>query len=460
MTDHTPPPFRLGWEEWCALPDLGLPALKAKVDTGARTSALHAFDIEAFGDADAPQVRFSVHPVPGRHDLVVRCTAPVLDRRPVTSSNGETEYRFVISAEIEMGARRWPLELTLTDRGAMAYRMLLGRQAIADDMVVAPNDSFCQPVLSDDIYEPATAPPSPADRRLSVAVLTRNPRSSTLRRLQAEAERRGHSLQPVDTLRCYMTMNALSPEVHCDGAPLPRFDAVIPRIGASAARYGAALVRQFETIGTHCLNPSQGIAMAHDSIAAHQVLARAHVAMPPTAFAASPRDTAHLIGLVGTAPLVVKLLDAPQGEGTLIAETPAAAQAVIGAIRGVDANVLVQDFIEGADPAGLRCLVLGGKVVAAVARRGGPDGPFAKSAKPNKAERDAARRAVRAFRLGLASVEMLRTPDGPKVLSVNPTPAIEPFETATGTNIAALLFDLLEKRLRPLPRKFRKPRTT
>lgn len=130
--------FIIGWEEWLALPDLGLPAIKAKIDTGARTSALHAHLIEPFGPVDTPLVRFAVHPIAGRTDVEVTCSAPIIDRREVTSSNGERETRYVIRTGVRMGPRTWPIEVTLTNREAMAYRMLLGRQAIQDDMFVDP----------------------------------------------------------------------------------------------------------------------------------------------------------------------------------------------------------------------------------------------------------------------------------------------------------------------------------
>src|SRR6056297_4008276 len=128
MTD-TPDPsqqLQFGWEEWISLPDLGVPALKAKVDTGARTSALHAFDIETFGPVNRPKVRFAVHPVPGRTDITIPCSAPITDRREVTAANGETEHRYVIETELEIGTASVPVEIMLTDRTAMAYRMLLG----------------------------------------------------------------------------------------------------------------------------------------------------------------------------------------------------------------------------------------------------------------------------------------------------------------------------------------------
>ncbi len=158
-TKHSMPPvsapFILGWEEWVTLPELGLPAIKAKVDTGARTSALHAFYVEPFGPARARKVRFGVHPVPRRNDIEVECVARLVDRREVRSSNGEREQRYVIETPIRIGDREWPIEVTLANRDTMSYRMLLGRRAIAGDVLVDPSSSFLQPKLRYKIYDRA-----------------------------------------------------------------------------------------------------------------------------------------------------------------------------------------------------------------------------------------------------------------------------------------------------------------
>jgi len=148
--------FVLGWEEWASLSELGLPALKVKVDTGAKTSALHAFGIEPFGE-NQRRVRFGVHPVPGRDDIEVICTGSVVDRRQFTSSNGETEWRYVIGTRVKIGAREWPIEVSLTNRQAMSYRMLLGRGALGPDMVVNPALSCQQGILNYDPYSSAAA---------------------------------------------------------------------------------------------------------------------------------------------------------------------------------------------------------------------------------------------------------------------------------------------------------------
>ena len=462
MTDTDNTQIRVGWEEWLSLPELGLPALKAKVDTGAKTSALHAFDIEPFGRT-RPRVRFMVQPIPARPDLVIACSADIVDQREVTSSNGESEMRYVIETNVKMGDEMWPIEVTLTNRTNMSYHMLLGRQALGDRLTVAPSDRFCQPELSYDVYASARVREAAPKRALRIAILSREDNYST-RRLVEEGEKRGHGVEIIDTTRCYMAINATSPEVYYDGKRLPRFDVVIPRIGASITSYGTAITRQFETLGTYCVNGAEGIASSRDKLYAHQLLARARIGMPTTAFAASPKDTSNLIGLVGTAPLIVKLLESTQGKGVVLAETKKAAESVIDAFRGLKASFLVQDFVKEAAGEDIRCLVIGGRVVAAM-KRTGADGDFrsnlhrggsAKVVRITKQERDVAVRAARTFGLGIAGVDLLRSSDGPKVLEVNSSPGFEGIETATGKNIASLLYDSIEKRVRPVPIRKRK----
>ncbi len=455
--------FRIGWEEWVSLPALGLPALRAKIDTGARTSALHAFDIEAFGPSSAPKVRFAIHPIPGRDDVSIPCSAPIIDRREVTSSNGESEWRYVIASEIVLGGHRWPIEVTLTDRSQLTYRMLLGRQALRDDMIITPSQRFCQPPLSYDVYHSAAVKASAPTRALRIAVLSREEHNYSTRRLVEEGEKRGHVVEVIDTTRCYMAINKLAPEVHYDGKRLARYDAIIPRIGASITPYGTAVVRQFETIGTYCVNPSEGITASRDKLHAHQILARHRIGMPATAFAASPKDTANLIGLVGSTPLIVKLLESTQGKGVVLAETRKAAESVISAFRGLKANFLVQHFVKEAAGEDVRCLVIGGRVVAAM-KRVAAEGEFrsnlhqggqAQVARITKVERDAAVRAARAFRLDMAGVDLLRSEDGPKVLEVNSSPGLEGIEKASRKNVAGLLYDEIEKKVRPTPARRR-----
>ena len=242
---------------------------------------------------------------------------------------------------------------------------------------------------------------------------------------------------------------------------------MIPRIGASITPYGTAIVRQFETIGTFCVNPSAGITASRDKLYAHQLMARAKIGMPNTAFAASPQDTGNLIGLVGTAPLIVKLLESTQGKGVVLAETKKAAESVIDAFRGLKANFLVQDFVKEAAGEDIRCLVVGGKVVASM-KRTGADGDFrsnlhrggsAKSVRITKTERETAVKAARVFGLNLAGVDLLRSEAGPKVLEVNSSPGLEGIENSSNKNIAGMLYEMIETRARPAPIRRRKSKS-
>lgn len=447
----------LGWEEWINLPDLGLPAIKAKVDTGARTSALHAVEIEPFGPAENPQVRFVIQPDPKNPSLELTCSARVVDRRDVTSSNGETELRYVIETMAAIGDKTWPIQITLTNRENMQYRMLLGRQAIDDEMVVDPNLSFAQPVLSYTAY--ALLPKQkPVRRPLRIALLSREPDTYSSKRLIEAGEARGHVVEVIDTRRCYMRIGGLRPEVHYDGDILPYYDAVIPRIGASITAYGTAVLRQFASTGAYCLNRADGILASRDKLLAHQILSDANIGMPLTTFASSPKDTKDLIELAGGAPVVVKLLQSTQGRGVVLAETRKAAESLVDAFRGLDANFLVQQFVAEAAGADVRCFVIGNRVVGAMRRRAA-EGEFrsnlhrggtAEPVKLSKKERDTARKAAKVLGLSVAGVDILQSETGPKVLEVNSSPGLEGIETSTGIDVADQIYDYLESKVRPL----------
>lgn len=452
--------YTLGWEEWVDLSDLGLPAIKAKVDTGAKTSALHAVEFEPFGPADNPQVRFLIQPDPQNPNLELTCSARVVDRRDVTSSNGETELRYVIETLAKVGDRSWPIQITLTNRENMTFRMLLGRQAIGDDMVVDPNESFVQPKLNYDTYK-ALPRRKPVRRPLRIALLSREPRSYSTKRLIEAGENRNHVVEVIDTQRCYMRIGGIRPEVHYDGDVLPYFDAVIPRIGASITSYGTAVLRQFASTGAYCLNTASGIISSRDKLLAHQLLSDANIGMPLTTFANSPKDTKDLISLAGQAPVVVKLLQSTQGRGVVLAETRKAAESLVDAFRGLEANFLVQQFVAEAAGADVRCLVVGNRVVGAMRRRA-CEGEFrsnlhrggtAEPVKLNKEERDTARKAARVLGLNVAGVDLLQSNSGPKVLEVNSSPGLEGIEGSSGIDVADQVFQFLESRVRPLSKQ-------
>lgn len=450
----------LGWEEWVCLADLALPVIKAKVDTGAKTSALHAVAIEPFGTEKNPQVRFIMHPDPADPGIEVVCSAKVIDRRTVTSSNGETESRYVIESPITIGGQTWPIQITLTNRETMGYRMLLGRSALTDTISVLPSASFQQPVLSYDTYKKRGRKKGNPKRPLRIGILTQEPGNYSNTRMIEAAEARGHVIETINTGRCYMAINNHKPEVHYDGKALPRYDAIIPRIGSRMTFYGMAIVRQFESMGVYCLNNASAIGNSRDKLLAHQVLAAHRLGMPNTAFAKSSRDTKGIIDLVGGSPVVVKLLESTQGKGVVLAETRKAASALVDAFRGLDAHFLVQEFVKEASGSDIRCFVVDGKVVGAIKRTAQPgefrsnihQGGSAAKVKLSKIERQTAVKAAKALKLNVAGVDILRSDDGPKVLEVNSSPGLQGIETATKLDIASFIIECIENNVRTVLR--------
>jgi len=292
---------------------------------------------------------------------------------------------------------------------------------------------------------------------MKIAVLSRNPNLYSTRRLKEAAELRGHEIDIIDTLHCYMDITSSKPTVRFKGKELPRYDAVIPRIGASVTFYGTAVVRQFEMMGTFSINESVAISRSRDKLRSLQLLSRKGIGLPRTGFARHPDKIGDLIKNVGGAPVVIKLLEGTQGIGVVLAETQKSASAIIEAFMGLNANILVQEFIKEAGGADIRCLVVGGKVIAAMKRQGA-EGEFrsnlhrggsAEVTRLSKEERATAVNAAKAMGLNMCGVDILRSNNGPVVMEVNSSPGLEGIEKATGKNVASMIIEFLEKNAKP-----------
>lgn len=288
---------------------------------------------------------------------------------------------------------------------------------------------------------------------MKIAILSRNAKLYSTRRLVEAAEARGHEVHVLDVLRCYMNITSLKPEVHYKGEILTGFDAVIPRIGASVTFYGTAVLRQFEMMSVYPLNESVAISRSRDKLRALQLLSRKGIGLPVTGFAHRPDDVDDLIKMVGGAPLVIKLLEGTQGIGVVLAETEKAAESVIEAFLGMNANILVQEFIKEAGGSDIRCFVVGDKVVAAMKRQG-KEGEFrsnlhrggsANLIRISPAERATAVRAAKTMGLNVCGVDLLRSNHGPVVMEVNSSPGLEGIEKATGKDIANQIIEFIEK---------------
>lgn len=446
----------VGSEEWCSLPELNIPLIKARVDSGAKTSSLHAFNIQPFHRNNALWVNFEVHPIQKDRKVSIHCQAKVVDRRSVKSSSGISENRFVIKSSFKIGAYNWDIEMTLTNRDSMGFRMLLGREAMIDRIMVDPGAIYLQREVTEPELEELYKDSRTEQSGLKIAVLASNPELYSNRRIIEAGEELGHTMEFLNIKHCYIKLDAENPEVHYrNGRVLAGVDAVIPRIRPSLTYYGCSLVRQFASQGVYCLNDADGISKSRDKLYSLQSLLANGIEIPITGFANSPSNTTDLINMVGGAPLVVKLLEGTQGKGVVLAETKKASESVINAFKSLKANILVQEFIREAGGKDLRCFVINGKVVASIQREAAPDdfranlhqGGTASLVKISLDERKLAVKAAKLFNLKVAGVDIIRSRKGPLLLEVNSSPGLEGIENGTGKNIAGMMIESIEKQL-------------
>ena len=292
---------------------------------------------------------------------------------------------------------------------------------------------------------------------MKIGILSRKASIYSTNSLVEAAKKRGHEVSVIDPLLCYMDITSHHPAIHYKGKKLEGFDAIIPRIGASITFYGTAVVRQFEMMGVYCVNESVAISRSRDKLRSLQLLARKGIGLPVTGFAHSTKFTDDLISMVGGAPLVIKMIEGTQGIGVVLAETKKAAQSVIQALRSLDANILVQEFIKESSGTDIRCWVIGSKVVASMKRQG-PEGEFrsnlhrggqAIKIKITPEERSTAVRAAKIMGLRVAGVDLLRSNHGPVIMEVNSSPGLKGIEAITGLDIAGKVIAYIEENASP-----------
>lgn len=298
---------------------------------------------------------------------------------------------------------------------------------------------------------------------MKIAMLARNPKLYSHQRLVEVANKRGHDIEIINTLKVYMNITSHKPDLRYKGRSLTGYDAVIPRIGASVTFYGLAVLRQFEMMGVWPLNESVAIGRSRDKLRCLQLLAREGIGLPVTAFAHSDDFADEVIEIAGGAPVVIKLLEGTQGIGVVLGETHNSAKSVIEAFRGVNVNILVQEFIKEAGGADIRCLVVGGRIIAAMKRQGAKGdfrsnlhrGGVAEQIKITAEERSTATRAAKIMGLNVCGVDLLRSKHGPVVMEINSSPGLEGVEKATGLDVAGEIIKFLEKNAKPNKTKTR-----
>ena len=290
---------------------------------------------------------------------------------------------------------------------------------------------------------------------MKIAILSRNRNLYSTKRLIEAAEQRGHEVVLLDHMKCVLVIEQGRPHIYFNGKEVNDINAVIPRIGASATFYGSAVVRQFEMMKIFTAVESQALVRSRDKLRSLQILARAGIGIPKTAFASSPKekDIDNVIESVGGAPCVVKLLEGTQGIGVILAENQKAAKSVLEAFMKLKANMLVQEFIKEAGGADIRVFVVDGQVVGAMKRQA-KEGEFrsnlhrggsAKVIQLTAEERATAIKSVKKLGLGIAGIDLLQSSRGPLVMEVNSSPGLEGIEGATGVDIAGKIIEYVER---------------
>ncbi|MCL4112960.1 UNVERIFIED_CONTAM: hypothetical protein GTU68_026253 [Idotea baltica] len=441
----------IGWREWVGLPDLVVPHVKAKIDTGARSSSLHAFDLSSFRRGGDEWVRFKLHPQQRDTKQTIETKAKVLEYRKVRSSNGHSSMRPVILTTLSWNTITWKIELTLSGRDEMGFRMLLGREAVRGRYVVDAGGSWYggKPTAIRKTKKKTKSRKKKPGAKL--AILSRSSGCYSTRRLRESAESRGHDVKVLNTLRFAIDVAQGQPDLYFRSKLLTPYDAVLPRIGTSITYFGTAVVRQFEQMDVFCANSSAGISNSRDKLRSLQILSRHHLGIPETTFVRDRKDILPAIERVGGAPVIIKLLEGTQGVGVILADSVKVAEAIIETLHSTKQNVLVQRFVAESKGRDIRAFVVGDRVVAAMRRvaqgtefrsnvhRGGHTEPV----QLDETYSETAIRAAQILGLRVAGVDMLEGADGPQIMEVNSSPGLEGIESCTKLDIAGAIIDYI-----------------
>lgn len=390
----------VGSEEWCGLPDINIPAIKTRVDSGAKTTALHAVSITPFEKNGSPWVRFKVHPIQYDGKTTLVCESPVVDKRRVKSSSGIGELRYVINSQISFGENTWEIEVTLTNRDSMGYRMLLGRQAMAGRMLVDPQVSFQFGEISDEELNKHYHDFIKVPTGLHIALLATNPNLYSNRRIIEAAEGRGHFMDFLNITDFSIELNNAKPTMKFKGEELStKYDVIIPRIRPNLTQFGCAVVRHFGSIGTYTQNSAQAIAQSRNSLLTIQLIAASGILIPPTQLLPSKSES-----IVNQVPL---------------------------------------------DGKQIRCFVINGLVKASMLKSKSEDGTTKLTPlKISKYERKIAGLAAKTLNLKVAGVDLIQNKESTYVQNVFSSPSLNGIEATTAKNLAEMMIIGIEKNLK------------
>lgn len=290
---------------------------------------------------------------------------------------------------------------------------------------------------------------------MKLAILSREPKNYSTRRLVEACKSRGHSVQVLDTMKFAIDIEAGEPDLYYKQKRISHFDAILPRVGTSITYFGTAIVRQFQQMDVYCPNTADGILNSRDKLRSFQILSRHKIGIPATTFVKNKEDVLPAIERVGGAPIIIKLLEGTQGIGVLLAETQEMATSIIELLQSQKQNILIQKFVAESKGKDIRAIVVGDQVVAAMRRvakgqefrsnvhRGGST----EIVELDEVYKETAIRAAKLMGLGIAGVDMLEGKDGPQIMEINSSPGLEGIEGCTKLDVAGAFIDFIASRV-------------
>ncbi len=445
----------IGSEEWCAFPSLGIPAIVARVDSGARTSSIHAFNIQPFSRKGQDWVSFEVHPLQKNRRLVVRCEAPVADHRRVKSSSGVAEKRYVIQTILRLWDHEFIIELTLANRDSMGYRMLLGREAMVGRILVDPELSHCLGTVPDDILDQHYKDARRSVDGLRIALLAENEKFYTNRRLIEACEERGHFPSLLNVRSCFLTLDNARGEIYeRERGVVQSFDVMIPRFSIEETLFGAGLVRQYLMNGGVSLNHPDALVLSRHKLSLLQKMTDHDIPICAFGFANATQDLELLVKKSGHEPYAVQLVRHFQVEPSIHVSNSSETSILAEAWQKSDFGLVMKGHSVATEGLCVRALVVVGRVMSAIHQDNARPAQIAQDVagyemcQLSKDEKKFVQKVAKISGLAFVCIDFIRGQQGDHccfLLDVIASPNIEMFEKATGKDIATQIVIEIER---------------
>jgi len=439
----------LGSEEWCSLPNLNIPAIKAHFNINAAYSSLSAINIQTNYRDGETWVKFTVHPLQHNFSTKLHCEAKVIAEEKV---NGIKYY--IIETTITINGNSQTIKVSLVKQSSSDFKLTLNK-SILEGTLLDPNRACLlgkkTPTEIKSLYKNHTT----YKTSLKIAILATNAQLYSAKRLVSVAQERGHSIEFLNIEHCHFEMNSGSSQIYHLNQPVDHFDAIIPRIRPSLTFLGCAVTRQFENLGVFTLNNATSITNSRDKLTALQIMERDGLPIPTSAFSQASFNNHQVMNAVGGAPLILKLISGTQGQGVVLADSAKSAESIMESFRSLNTPFIAQRFIKESNGRDIRAFVIDGKVVAAMERIAAPGefranvhkGAHVRRITLSEGDRELSIAAAKAFNLHVAGVDLIQSDSGAMLLEVNSSPGLEGIEEASGKDVAKAMIKAIENRL-------------